>query len=78
MAGISCDGTLRCFAPCPSGHLTGGYVARYRSPKFAYGQTSHIPKRYSDLVISLRLSVFALKPAKKNRKENKLNPTTPF
>ena len=27
--------TLRCFALSPSGHLTGGYVARYRSPKFA-------------------------------------------
>ena len=23
--------TLRCGAPCPSGHLTGGYVARSRS-----------------------------------------------
>jgi hypothetical protein len=34
----------------PSGHLTGGYVARSRSPKIA-PQTSHIPRTLSEIGI---------------------------
>jgi len=38
--------TLRCFAPCPLGHLTGGYVASpSATPKFAYGKLHISPER---------------------------------
>ena len=43
---IAACGTLRLLSQaCPSGLLTGGYVARYRSPKFAYGKLHISPER---------------------------------
>ncbi len=37
--------TLRCFAPCSSGHLTGGYVASPSvTPKFTFGKFHIFPR----------------------------------